>query len=57
MVFIFAKELYIGILCNTILQKNGGLMLKEEDLAVSNVKINLTRGKKNPLESVHFFKV
>jgi hypothetical protein len=25
-------------------------MLKEEDVAVSNVKIDLTRGKDNPLE-------
>ncbi|CAL5186196.1 unnamed protein product [Lathyrus oleraceus] len=37
-------------------QKNGGVMLKEEDVAVSNVKIDLTRGKHNPLESIHFFK-
>uniref|UniRef100_A0A0A9D5E1 Uncharacterized protein n=1 Tax=Arundo donax TaxID=35708 RepID=A0A0A9D5E1_ARUDO len=31
-------------------------MLKEEDVAVSNVKIDLTRGKDNPLESIKFFK-
>ncbi|XP_058752108.1 uncharacterized protein LOC131625242 [Vicia villosa] len=37
-------------------QKNGGVMLKEEDVVVSNVKIDLTRGKHNPLESIHFFK-
>lgn len=37
-------------LCNIIWQKNGGVMLKEEDVAVSNVKIDLTRGKHNPLE-------
>jgi len=26
------------------------VLLKEEDVAVSNVKIDLTRGKDNPLE-------
>uniref|UniRef100_A0A9I9CXZ1 HD domain-containing protein n=1 Tax=Cucumis melo TaxID=3656 RepID=A0A9I9CXZ1_CUCME len=38
-------------------QKNGGVQLKEEDVAVSNVRIDLTRGRKNPLERIHFFKV
>lgn len=33
-----------------ILQKANGVQLKEEDIAVSNVKIDLTRGKHNPLE-------
>ncbi|KAJ8775026.1 hypothetical protein K2173_020030 [Erythroxylum novogranatense] len=37
-------------------QKNGGILLKEEDIAVSNVRIDLTRGKRNPLESINFFK-
>ncbi|XP_044490220.1 deoxynucleoside triphosphate triphosphohydrolase SAMHD1 homolog isoform X2 [Mangifera indica] len=37
-------------------QKAGGVSLKEEDVAVSNVRINLTRGRKNPLESINFFK-
>ncbi|KAG5130542.1 hypothetical protein JHK84_036939 [Glycine max] len=37
-------------------QKSGGVTLKEEDVAVCNVKIDLTRGKHNPLESIHFFK-
>ncbi|WRX22162.1 HD domain - like 5 [Theobroma cacao] len=37
-------------------QKNGGVLLKEEDIAVSNVRIDLTRGRQNPLESINFFK-
>ncbi|XP_022739801.1 deoxynucleoside triphosphate triphosphohydrolase SAMHD1 homolog isoform X2 [Durio zibethinus] len=37
-------------------QKNGGVVLKEEDIAVCNVKIDLTRGRQNPLESINFFK-
>ncbi|KAL2979103.1 hypothetical protein AAZX31_13G153400 [Glycine max] len=37
-------------------KKSGGVTLKEEDVAVCNVKIDLTRGKHNPLESIHFFK-
>lgn len=41
------------IICS---QKNGGVTLREEDVAVSNVKIDLTRGRKNPLESIKFFK-
>lgn len=36
-------------------QKNGGVTLREEDVAVSNVKIDLTRGRNNPLDSIHFF--
>ncbi|OMO69733.1 hypothetical protein COLO4_28945 [Corchorus olitorius] len=32
-------------------QKNGGVLLKEEDVAVSNVRIDLTRGRQNPLKS------
>ncbi|KAH9742153.1 HD domain-containing protein [Citrus sinensis] len=32
-------------------QKNGGAILKEEDVAVSNVRIDLARGRHNPLES------
>ncbi|KAF3950328.1 hypothetical protein CMV_023901 [Castanea mollissima] len=35
-------------------QKNGGVILKEEDVAVSNVRIDLTRGRQNPLESSGF---
>uniref|UniRef100_A0A0D9Y285 HD-associated domain-containing protein n=1 Tax=Oryza glumipatula TaxID=40148 RepID=A0A0D9Y285_9ORYZ len=37
-------------------QKSSKVLLKEEDVAVSNVKIDLTRGKDNPLESIKFFK-
>lgn len=37
-------------------QKNGGVLLKEEDVAVSNVRIDLTRGRHNPLERISFFK-
>ncbi|KAF5740364.1 deoxynucleoside triphosphate triphosphohydrolase SAMHD1 [Tripterygium wilfordii] len=37
-------------------QKNGGVLLKEEDIVVSNVRIDLTRGRLNPLESINFFK-
>ncbi|PON51972.1 GTP binding domain containing protein [Parasponia andersonii] len=39
------------------MDKNGGVILREEDVAVSNVKIDLTRGRHNPLENIHFFKV
>lgn len=49
----FKKVTPQDIVCS---QKNGGVMLKEEDVAVCNVKIDLTRGKHNPLESIHFFK-
>lgn len=37
-------------------QKAGVVTLKEEDIAVSNIKIDMTRGRKNPLESINFFK-
>ncbi|KAL6518844.1 hypothetical protein OROHE_017597 [Orobanche hederae] len=36
-------------------QKNGGVSLREEDVVVSNVRIDLTRGRHNPLESIKFF--
>ncbi|PKI53962.1 hypothetical protein CRG98_025664 [Punica granatum] len=36
-------------------QRSGGIALREEDVAVSNVKIDLTRGRNNPLESINFF--
>ncbi|XVF58090.1 hypothetical protein PTKIN_Ptkin07bG0034200 [Pterospermum kingtungense] len=35
-------------------QKNGGVLLKEEDIAVSNVRIDLARGMQNPLERINF---
>ncbi|KAL6977241.1 hypothetical protein U1Q18_026037 [Sarracenia purpurea var. burkii] len=41
------------IICS---QKTGGVMLKEEDVIVSNVKIDLTRGRNNPIDRVNFFK-
>lgn len=41
------------IICS---QKSGHATLREEDVAVSNVKIDLTRGRNNPLQSVKFFK-
>ncbi|TYH46516.1 hypothetical protein ES332_D11G341600v1 [Gossypium tomentosum] len=37
-------------------KKNGGVLLQEDDIAVSNVRIVLTRGRQNPLESINFFK-
>ncbi|PPD78970.1 hypothetical protein GOBAR_DD24093 [Gossypium barbadense] len=38
-------------------QKNGGVLLQEDDIDVSIVRIDLTRGRQNPLESINFFKV
>ncbi|XP_054816683.1 uncharacterized protein LOC129316338 isoform X3 [Prosopis cineraria] len=53
----FKKVTAQDIICS---QNNGGVTLKEEDVAVCNVKIDLTRGKHNPLESffgsINFFK-
>ncbi|CAL1383499.1 unnamed protein product [Linum trigynum] len=40
------------IICS---QRSSDVTLKEEDIAVSTVKIDLTRGSSNPLESVKFF--
>lgn len=40
------------IICS---QVSDGVTLKEEDVAVSNVKIDLTRGTNNPLASIRFF--
>ncbi|XP_057830386.1 uncharacterized protein LOC131041362 isoform X2 [Cryptomeria japonica] len=40
------------IICS---QKTSGICLREEDIAISNIKIDLTRGRENPLDSVHFF--
>ncbi|PHT91757.1 hypothetical protein T459_06870 [Capsicum annuum] len=37
-------------------QKSSSERLSEEDVAVSNVMIDLTQGRHNPLESIHFFK-
>ncbi|GMY26215.1 deoxynucleoside triphosphate triphosphohydrolase SAMHD1 homolog isoform X1 [Fagus crenata] len=40
------------IICS---QESGGVPLKEEDIVVSIVKIDLTRGRNNPLQSINFF--
>ncbi|PSR84845.1 Deoxynucleoside triphosphate triphosphohydrolase [Actinidia chinensis var. chinensis] len=48
----FKKVTPQDIICS---QKNG-VSLKEEDIAVSNVKIDLTRGTNNPVDRVNFFK-
>ncbi|CAA7402237.1 unnamed protein product [Spirodela intermedia] len=37
-------------------QRATGITLREEDVAVSNVKIDLTCGNDNPLRSINFFK-
>ncbi|XP_052189486.1 uncharacterized protein LOC127799470 isoform X2 [Diospyros lotus] len=37
-------------------QKTSGVILREEDVAICNVRIDLTRGRLNPLESINFFK-
>ncbi|XP_010251290.1 PREDICTED: deoxynucleoside triphosphate triphosphohydrolase SAMHD1 homolog isoform X2 [Nelumbo nucifera] len=37
-------------------QKTSKVSLREEDVAVSNVRIDLTRGRHNPLESIKFYK-
>ncbi|XP_027187416.1 uncharacterized protein [Cicer arietinum] len=37
-------------------QSNSSITLKEDDVAVSNVKIDLTRGMENPLTKINFFK-
>lgn len=37
-------------------QRSSGVILREDDVVVSNVRIDLTRGKNNPLESINFFK-
>ncbi|KAJ4974251.1 hypothetical protein NE237_007425 [Protea cynaroides] len=40
------------IICS---QKSSEATLREEDIIVSNIKIDLTRGRHNPLESIKFF--
>ncbi|CAL5398775.1 unnamed protein product [Camellia sinensis] len=39
-----------------ICSQKTGVTLKEEDVAVCNVKIDLTRGRNNPVEWINFFK-
>lgn len=46
----FFDALYLDLTELLLIQKAGGVILKEEDVAVSNVKIDMTRGRKNPLE-------
>ncbi|KAL6994326.1 hypothetical protein U1Q18_012433, partial [Sarracenia purpurea var. burkii] len=41
------------IICS---QKTSGVILREEDVVVSNVRIDLTRGMHNPFECIKFFK-
>ncbi|KAG5520949.1 hypothetical protein RHGRI_033497 [Rhododendron griersonianum] len=41
------------IICS---QKSCGVTIKEEDIVVANVKIDMTRGRNNPVDRVHFFK-
>ncbi|XP_059649018.1 uncharacterized protein LOC132294975 isoform X2 [Cornus florida] len=45
----FKKVTSQDIICS---QSSGGVTLKEEDVAVSNVKIDLTRGRNNPLKRI-----
>lgn len=49
----FKKVTAQDIVCS---QKNGGVSIREEDVVVSNVSIDLTRGKNNPLDSIKFFR-
>ncbi|XP_048498926.1 uncharacterized protein LOC104907653 isoform X2 [Beta vulgaris subsp. vulgaris] len=48
----FKKVTPQDIICS---QKCCGVTLKEDDIAVSNVRIDLTRGTLNPLEHIRFF--
>ncbi|KAK9276157.1 hypothetical protein L1049_005688 [Liquidambar formosana] len=36
-------------------QRTGGVTLREEDVVVTNIRIDLTQGRNNPLERVKFF--
>ncbi|BAB10910.1 unnamed protein product [Arabidopsis thaliana] len=45
-----AKELILRLSRRHLYQKQTSLTLKEEDIAVTNVKIDLARGRENPLE-------
>ncbi|BBH00400.1 HD domain-containing metal-dependent phosphohydrolase family protein [Prunus dulcis] len=38
-----------------VCSQKSGVTLKEEDVAVCNVRIDLTRGRHSPLESINFF--
>ncbi|XP_061359589.1 uncharacterized protein LOC133303657 [Gastrolobium bilobum] len=39
-----------------VCSQTNGVTIKEDDVVVSNVKIDLTRGRENPLERIKFFK-
>ncbi|XP_059643072.1 uncharacterized protein LOC132284945 isoform X2 [Cornus florida] len=39
-----------------VCSQNAAVILREEDVAVSNVRIDLTHGRHNPLERIKFFK-
>ncbi|KAF7114287.1 hypothetical protein RHSIM_RhsimUnG0091000 [Rhododendron simsii] len=39
-----------------ICSEKSGVTIKEEDIAIANVKIDMTRGRNNPVDRVHFFK-
>ncbi|XP_057769365.1 uncharacterized protein LOC130989400 isoform X2 [Salvia miltiorrhiza] len=47
----FKKVTAQDIICS----QKSGVSIREEDVVVSNVRIDLTRGKHNPLESIKFF--
>lgn len=47
---MFLRDFSSSAVIVFILQKSGCERLKEEDVAVSNVRIDLTRGRHNPLE-------
>ncbi|KAK4598108.1 hypothetical protein RGQ29_015555 [Quercus rubra] len=51
-----ARDIIQRIRRRELYQKMGGVTLEEEDIVVSNVKIDLTRGRNNPLQSIKFFK-
>lgn len=53
----FLINIFFAIIINTrslidliLNQKSGGVILKEDDIAVSIARIDLTRGRNNPLE-------
>ncbi|AQK64375.1 HD domain-containing metal-dependent phosphohydrolase family protein [Zea mays] len=50
-----AKEIIQRIRRRELYKKSSEVLPKEEDVAVSNVKIDLTRGKDNPLERFLIF--
>lgn len=45
-----AKQSFLYLLFQNFISQKTGVILKEEDVAVSNVRIDLTRGRSNPLE-------